>query len=52
MKVPHAILMLCHGVNCGLKHICKRFTGYCPNRDQQTIEHCDEEMRNGFVRKD
>ena len=44
--------MKCHGVNCGLASICERFDQYgafCPSRDIQTIEHCDEETRDCFI---
>jgi hypothetical protein len=46
------ITMKCHGVNCGLASICERFDQYgafCPSRDIQTIEHCDEETRDCFI---
>jgi len=54
----HQLLMLCHGVSCGLKQICERFhqmTAFCPQRakgeEPTIIDHCDEESRDGFVGK-
>ena len=54
----HQLLMLCHGVSCGLKQICERFhqmTAFCPQRakgeEPTIIDHCDEESRDCFVEK-
>ncbi len=60
MSAKHKLEMLCHGVRCGLRSICDRFhqmSSYCPNRqngqdEPAVMDHCDEEMRNGFIHAD